>query len=278
MIRTIVFLLIMFNSMSLLEAKSISQHGKYLEFCKLAALDDKVFNQFKKNPYYRCILEHATYEQGLQYLEVLTSKESALLHQIELFSKNDQIGNPVTYDYPRIGKFSPTTLQYIKIAHDIFEYFEDLSSLHIVEIGGGYGGQCFILSLLNGFSHYTMIDLPECLPLADKYLKAQNVSNVDFFNPQQLDSITSCDFVISNYAFSEIDYQEQLDYLNKILKKAPRGYMTINFISKLFDVNSLTPQNLILYLEGQGAEVQAIPEYPQTGDGNLIIVWKPLEN
>ena len=41
------------------------------------------------------------------------------------------------------------------------------------------------------------------------------------------------DLVISNYAFSEIDLRTQTEYFEKIIKKAPHGYMTMNYLEPL---------------------------------------------
>ena len=258
-----------------IEAKSISQYGQYVEYCQRASRDEEDFKNFKRHPFYRCILEHATYQQGQQYLEAIYWHYPHLLSRMDKFRQNDSIGHPVVYSYPLIGKFSPTTLQYIKIAGDLYQHFGDLSQLRIIEIGGGYGGQCFILSQLTGFRHYTIVDLPECLLLAEKYLKTIHVPHVSFMSPPQLDNIPQADLLISNYAFSEIQYDEQMNYLEKLIKRIPMGYMTINFISKLFGISSLSEKDLVQALESYGASVMVLPEDPPTGDHNIIIMWKP---
>lgn len=254
--------------------KSISQFGLYLEYCSKAAKDDKEFSHFKRNPMYRCILEHATYDQGNQYLDYIYWIYPALMKKMEEVKKNDALGNPVTYNYPIVGTISPTTLQYLKVAGDLHQYFGDLSKFKIVEIGGGYGGQCVILSKITGFKQYTIIDLPECLPLLKRYLTASNIYNVNLFNNKQLDEIPAADLLISNYAFSEISYEDQLDYLEKLIKKVPNGYMIINFISKLFGIHSITEKELVQALELTGANVKVFPENPQTGDQNVVLIWK----
>lgn len=277
MLKKISCLLVFFMGTHLfcLNAKSISQFGQYVEFCLRASQNEEEFKNFKRNPIYRCILEHATYKQGEQYLDTICRNYSPLLSKMEEFKKNDSLGNPVTYHYPSIGKISPTTLQYIKIAGDLNHFFGDLHKLEVVEIGGGYGGQCFILSKLTGFVHYTIIDLPECLPLAEKFLAKQNIPSVSFLSHQNLDALSQADLVISNFAFSEISYEEQKIYLEKIIKKAPMGYMTINFISKLFGINCMSEEELVKFLKSCEREVIIMPEQPATGDNNIILIWKP---
>lgn len=258
-----------------IEAKSISQYGKYVEYCLLASQEEEEFQHFKRHPIYRCILEHATRQQGQQYLDYIYWQNPQFLMGMEKFRKNDGIGDPITYYYPLIGRFSPTTLQYVKVASDLMHYFGKLDQWHIVEIGGGYGGQCLILSEATGFQHYTLIDLPESLLLAEKYLKVQDINRLSFVPPAEINHIPQADLLISNYAFSEIDYEEQLNYLSQLIKRIPHGYMIINFISKLFGINTLSLEELVQFLENQGARVITLPEVPPTGDHNVIVMWKP---
>lgn len=279
MLRELIFVLLvlMFFYYPFAEAKSISQSGLYVDYCLRAGNDDEEFKNFKRNPIYRTILEHATFKQGKEYLDFIQERNPNFLNQAGLLRKNDSVGNPVTYDYPVVGKFSPATLQYLKIANDLKEHFGDLSQFRIVEIGGGYGGQCLVISQLSKFKHYTLIDLPQCLPLAEKYLRTQNVPNVSFLGNHQLDQVPPADLLISNFAFSEIDIDEQTKYLQQVIQRIPRGYMTVNFISKLFNVNSMTEKKLVETLEKAGAKVTVMPEIPPTGDNNVIVTWKPKE-
>ncbi len=116
------------------------------------------------------MVETVSCQSGREFLDFVLQNDPNLIPLFDKFRENDLIGDPVCFDYGEYGKFSPTTLRYIKIASDLKQQFGDLSQLHIVEIGGGYGGQCKALSDLTGFASYTLIDLPEALALARKYL------------------------------------------------------------------------------------------------------------
>ena len=61
------------------------------------------------------------------------------------FRENDRLGSPLTCDYDACGRFSPTTLRYAKVYSDLMRLFRDLDGQRIIEIGGGYGGQCFVI-------------------------------------------------------------------------------------------------------------------------------------
>lgn len=259
-------------------ATSISESGMYVKYCGIAAQDEKEFAKFKSNPMYRCILEHATKEQGQAYLDTIRFLYPKLLEKMACFKANDQVGKPVVYDYPEVGAFSPTTLQYIKIAGDLSAYFGDMSHFHIVEIGGGYGGQAAILHLDQGFEKYTLIDLPQSLALAKRYMETFNIGPVEFVPNEPVYSNPTYDLLISNYAFSEISYPEQIEYLQKIITQVPRGYMTINFISKLFNIETMQLEEMAKALSTSGHDVYMTPEWPPTGDHNMVIIWKPKES
>jgi putative sugar O-methyltransferase len=143
------------------------------------------------------------------------------------FKRNDGVGGPKLAYFWRIGWISPTTLRYIKVASDLECMFGSLDNKKIVEIGGGYGGQCAILKARFSIADYTLIDLPSTLSLAREYLRQLNVSDVNFQPWTSLTSITS-DLVISSYALSEITREGQEHYVRNVLSHARRGYLLWN--------------------------------------------------
>ncbi|WP_254174727.1 hypothetical protein [Planktothrix pseudagardhii] len=106
---------------------SLSDNGNYPELCLQASLDNATFRDFRRNEIYNITLEHDSFEQGLEYLEVTQKSGSNVLSKIHEFIKNDQIGNPRVFDYEAIGKIAPTTLRYIKILSDLESEFGTLS-------------------------------------------------------------------------------------------------------------------------------------------------------
>jgi hypothetical protein len=257
-----------------IHAESISKGiVSYPHFCQLAADNEEVFNDFKRNPIYQKILEHVPYDLGLLYLNIIVNEYPELLIHFDRFRQNDLLGNPLTFDYENVGYFSPTTLRYIKIAGDLKKKFGDLSKMHIVEIGGGYGGQCKILAELGGFASYTIIDLPECNALSKKYLDRLGVQNVSFINNDRLSEALTYDLVISNFAFSEIDLTEQKKYIKYVITSTPNGYMTMNFISHHFNLQSLSVEELVGMLLQGGRKGKVEAEQPSTHPDNLLLTW-----
>lgn len=253
---------------------SFSEMSSYPEFCIQASQDPVIFSNFKSTPVYSEVLEHVTYEQGKEYLDIILREAPEFKEQgkFDIFRENDSLGNPVVYSYENIGSFSPTTLRYIKVALDLKKQFGSLDNLNIVEIGGGYGGQCFILSKLFKFKSYTIIDLPGALALTQKYLSTLGVTNVSYVKPDEVRPNQMYDLAISNYAFSECATTLQEEYLKKVLYKSTMGYLTCNYM-ELAEITVLTNEELKNKLCSAKIMPQELPETPSTAVGNYIIVW-----
>lgn len=240
-------------------------YNKYLKVCLDASKDDNVFKSFKSNPNYMWVLEHVSYGQGLVYLEEIIKDQEVSLDNMRAFATNDNIGLPVTYPYNEINmKISPTTLRYVKVLSDLIKYFKSLDGLNIVEIGGGYGGQCKIIHDVFRPASYTMIDLPEVLLLTDKYLKKHNINA----KMEDKNHDVHYDLLISNYAFTEFSREHQLSYLD-VIHRSSGGYITCNFV----DLGDKLSKKEILSLHDDGFEVA---EKPLTAPGNFIYLWNHI--
>jgi hypothetical protein len=77
--------------------------------------------------------------------------------------------------------------------------------------------------------------------------------------------------VLSNYAFSELPAQLALKYVEKVLSKARRGYLTMNSGRGTGERNrgklSIEDYNNLL----PAFEIRE--EHPRTGPDNYILVW-----
>lgn len=243
-------------------------HPNYLSICEKASQDEGIFDNFKRDPYYNLILEHTSYEQGKFYLEELKKTKV----DYSQFTDNDKFGNPITYDF-KVGKFSPTTLRYIKVAYDILKYFPTQDIKTIAEIGCGYGGQYVVLNKLLSIDKYYLIDLPEVNKLISKYLSKLQIGNnakiINALREEQIKGVPPVDLVISNYAFSECVKPVRKFYLETIIKNSTYGYMTINMLSES------RRKELYSVIESYGKKVRVTVEIPLTGTGNEIVIWKP---
>lgn len=247
---------------------SISDDDLYPRFCALAASDDDVFARFRRSVIYMRILEHTTRGQGLDYLRELRASPSVLSGIGPMLNAHD-VGGPRTYRFPSIGVASPTTLRYGKVAGDLAKLFGPLDGMRVAEIGIGYGGQARALTHLWRLSRYELFDLPAVLALAKRFLAESGADDkpLGFHDGREPDEV-AVDLVISNYAFSELRRELQEKYLEAIVLKSARGYLTYNHISPP-ELKTFTADDFLKLVPGS----RKVPEVPLTNPHNVIIVW-----
>lgn len=200
-----------------------SAANPYLQICKLSATNNEYFSRFKSDPSYRHVLEHVPYEEGLEYLNEI---KIDYVDKLDSIKENDLYGSPIKYDYEKIGSISPTTIRYLKNVSDILTKFGNQFE-SIVEIGGGYGGLCKVMSSFVNFQSYLLVDLEECNLLSRKYLSNFNLPTLSH-RSEEIDVEEDFDLFISNYAFSECTRETQLEYIEKFLKRSKKFYVIHN--------------------------------------------------
>lgn len=235
--------------------------SKYENACVAAANDDNAFRVFRREHIFYDMYEHVTYEQGLVYLELIRQRPSVYA-RLSSFVLNDKIGSPKLYQYDELGyRVAPTTLRYVKVLADLMTLFGSLDDMNIVEIGGGYGGQCRVLYDMFNIKSYTLVDLPGVVPLAQRYLREFNIHIKGNEGPY--------DLFISNYAFTEIERGFQDAYKELFIDKSARGYMTCNFYDWKGSSDMMTFGELTSLVPG----VQVHEEIPLTAKDNFILTW-----
>ena len=250
--------------------RSISDDGRYTVFCERAARSARTFRSFRRHPDYVPILEHVTFELVQAYLDVLHRWTPQVIKQIDDFKVNDLVGEPITHSYAGIGRISPTTLRYLKVATDLETCFNWTKNTSVAEIGVGYGGQLLCADRLLPFGSWTLFDLPPVLRLASRYLESHLLRGSYRTTTLNQSQPATFDIVISNYAFSELPAALQLAYMRKIVSQSGAGYITMNsgregtpFNSghiSLEDVRRHLPQCVV------------IDEYPQSCPGCYIVL------
>jgi putative sugar O-methyltransferase len=209
----------------------------YLKVCKSFVEDNLLFKDFRRNELYHEILEHVSYDDAKSYIEEMKNISHLTGDDIFDLKKNDEVGNPVTFEFEKFGDISPTTIRYIKNVLDISDFLDGEKVDNIVEIGGGYGGLCRIIHSYIGFENYMILDLPEVNELSKKYLS--NFQSLDekvmqmFYD--EISSVDNIDLLISNYAFSECSFELQEAYYNGVISNANKFYITYN---------NITPRNM----------------------------------
>ena len=253
------------------EFRSDSENGNYASAVMQALKHQKSFDNFKRSYSYRDILEHVSEDQGRDYLKILESRNDGILNLgLDTVLTSDDVGNPIKFRYEKYAKpLSPTTLRYLKVASDLKMLFG--SNLgNVAEIGCGYGGQTLVNDQLLNVESARLFDLPFVNKLIDRYLNTHLLDGAYYTTVINKEVPREYDLVISNYAFSELPKKLQLAYIDKVLSKAKRGYLTMNsglgnrrYIGKLSldELTELLPQ------------FSLIKEEPLTSDQAYIIVW-----
>ncbi len=246
-----------------------------------AVTNDNVFHQFKRNPMFTTILEHVNYNQGIQYIDYIKYLCNSYNIDFEKlwwnkYIENDILGNPITYNYKEqliniIGlntyNISPTTLRYICFGLQLFNVINSTGKkdISIIEIGGGYGGQCKILfdiclQFNINIQKYTIIDLEHVSKLQNKYLNMLYVNNfVTLSNTNCIGLLDNeYDLFISNYALGEFESSVQDFYIENVLSKCNKSFITWNTYPinpKLKNINI----------------VEEVPQTGHVGFPNIII-------
>jgi len=253
--------------------RSASDNGGYVAFVERALADHSVFANFKRSPIYQEILEHTSEEQGRQYLQIIADQTPQFMGTLDQFAINDIVGGANVVRFSDQCNLSPSTLRYVKVASDLTSLFgNSLQSAHVAEIGVGYGGQHLVLDQLYRFGSYDMFDLPPVLGLVSRYLESHLLKSS--YRPRTLNTHEgekSYDLVISNYAFSELPAVVQRMYVEKVLKKASRGYMTMNsgMPDSLYSDGRMTLEEIQSIIPN----TRILEEKPHSFRGNYLLVW-----
>lgn len=206
----------------------------YINKCISFVEDDTLFKNFKREPNFQKILEgneFAVGEIALKSIDNLGKREE-FIELLPLFRENEKIGNPQFLFFEGIGKVAPSTIRYANTYFEIRKLLKKSVLKKIVEIGGGYGGLCKILSSVYNFQTYILVDLPEVIELCKKYLSNFKELNgkIKFVYVSEIDNIdfSGTDLVIADSSLSECNLQTQLLYTKKILSNSKYIYLVYN--------------------------------------------------
>ena len=203
------------------------KYETYQAFCR-EAVDTPLWNVFRQVPRYTYVLEHVSPEQGKAYLAEVHPRYLTP-DLLEVWRASDSVGSPLLAEFEGIGKFSPTTIRYLKQLSDIEGLFGRDTFSSVVEVGGGYGGLArVLLNRMQGIQRYNLVDLLEANCVAEKFLASfpETDGRVVHQDTAARPSGTA-DLFISNYALAELEPYYRDHYLDVALK-CPRGYVAVN--------------------------------------------------
>lgn len=253
-----------------------SDNDWYVRSIESFLKSDKKFRKFKRSPAYREVLEHVKEDEARQYLGEITETSPEMLSSsaLKLAASNDTVGSPIMFNFGDYGRYSGPTLRYLYVCAHIKSLFDVSKIDTVAEIGGGYGGQALLYNLMFKYHSYTVFDLEPACRLIDKYLGnfflTGGITALDI-NKFPLGQ-EKFDFVISNYAFSELPKKLQEIYLKKVILNSKAGYMTMNTGYDLKGFGRKSRYNCSELLE-MLPNSRIIEEKPLTAKMNYIIVW-----
>ena len=251
--------------------RSDSDNGDYISTILDILKNQYKFNNFKRNYFYKKIIEHVSVEQGQLYLNLLLQRNDDTLEKaIKTALISDDLGNPEKFLYDTCNfPLSPTTLRYVKVASDLKNMFGKKIG-NIAEIGCGYGGQALVNDQLLDLKFVKLFDLPIVNELIDRYLNANIFRSAYKTTTINNEIASEYDLVMSNYAFSELPRELQIIYIDKVISKSKKGYLTMN--SGLSGTRSIGKLSLA-DLREQLPKFEVFEEEPLTSPHNYIIAW-----
>lgn len=214
------------------ETCPVDVSDNYINACRRFVSDDEAFKTFRQDKDYRLILEGDAYEIGTQCLDLLVKNHSDMLpiKNLEKFKENDIYGSPTTHEYPIVGRINPCTIKYINNVLDIQKLVGGDKLDRIVEVGVGFGAMAKLLSAVYDFKEYNLIDLPDVVALAEKYLSnfPELIGRCKFISCDDLVEIKDVDLFISDSCLAECNLETQTKYTEKILKNSKYAYVVYN--------------------------------------------------
>jgi hypothetical protein len=244
---------------------SVSDVESYLEVVDQALSDPKIFEKFRSNADYRFIVGGTNRKLSIKYLDIV-KQDNEVYKKLKLLYPDD-LGKPYKYYLKGFGRIAPDNIKYAKIVSDLTKFFGTMKDFRIGEIGIGYGGQALAINKLCSIASYNLIDLPQVVLLAKKFLSLNGV-NHKIYNTTNEQMPMKLDLLISNYAFSELHRDLQVFYLHNLIEFSLRGYMIYNFISG-DNLNSLS----LAEIRQAIPDAEIFGENPLTHKNNVLIVW-----
>lgn len=246
-----------------------SGYIEYNNFLNSIRTHPDLLLNFKTQPSYANMLQHNDYHMGLNYLANINKFFSVPQDSICKFTKSiDEIGGAVCHHYGNGLYCSNISLRYVFQSLLILQYMSKelkLKEVSIVEVGCGYGGLMLALRFFSNLFNikiksYSMIDLDGPSYIQEYFLSHFSIEfPVSFVNSETYGKFIEGDdlFLISNYCFSEIGYENQKKYIEHLFPKCSHGFFAWNAID-LYDF---------------GKNYRYEEEYPKTSPKNKYVYF-----
>jgi hypothetical protein len=232
---------------------------------------------FRKSKAVRQVVETLGPVDGRYFAKLIRKWEPALLRDPKV-REIDGWGDPIRWPAILLGtpqSFSPTTLRYLAQALWIKRQGYLPRHAEIVEIGVGYGGLAAMNARVSG-AKTTFVDLPNVESTALRMLDDIGLGNCARLSDEK--DTPPATFVISNYAFTELNGDLQEDYFHRYLKPSKHGMIISNASIFARSIEGRTNDELVAWFRAEGipAEFEKSNEVLAPTDemcGNAIIHW-----
>lgn len=208
-----------------------TENGKWFkQACLLSVTNEVFFKTFRSSREFREIIGNEDEEYGKKIVAELDLDE---LGDIRNYKYLDEIGGPLTYYYSEMMcEMSPTTLRYMNTMLDIGA--EELEGKRIIELGGGYGGLCAVITQAIDYASYTVVEVEPVRGLAERYLReatsdSLTEKNIKLIVPEAVEGTDEeWDLLISEYAFCELNEEGIEFYLQTVFPRVKNCYLGMN--------------------------------------------------
>jgi hypothetical protein len=190
----------------------------------------------------------------------------------------DQWGNPIRWPGILLGcpsPFSPSSLRYLAQALWLRRHGQLEEHSRIAEIGVGFGGLAAMNAIVSG-AHTTLIDLPQVEQSAMRMLAENQLEAFARTSDSPSDQATR--FVISNYAFTELNAELQELYFARYIRGSSHGMILSNASVFASIIGGLSNEQIVESLQqaGHRPRIETTSEILSSSDthfGNVLIAW-----
>lgn len=256
---------------------SVSASMPWAEFCEAFASGTISSHHFRRSSATREIVETLGPVDARFFVSQIKKWDSSWLtapsaRQVDLW------GDPIRWPGILLGcptAFSPTTLRYLAQALWLKHHKHLKNGTNIAEIGVGFGGLAAMNALVSG-ACTTLIDLPQVEQSALKMLDENGLRSSAKTSDQA--SQDAAPFVISNYAFTELNAELQKIYFDRYIRKSKHGMILSNASVFASTIGGLSNDEIVQWFKNEGvsARIETQVEILSPSDvffGNVLITW-----
>ncbi|MBC8128099.1 MAG: hypothetical protein H8M99_13240 [Gloeobacteraceae cyanobacterium ES-bin-144] len=208
-------------------SSSISASTTWPAVCAAFAANLLGSRNFRRTTAVRNIVETVGAVEGRFYARRIREWGPDWLANSQI-EKVDSWGDPIRWSGFLLGtsrNFSPTTLRYLATALWLKRTGFLKRGTELIEIGVGFGGLAAMNAIVSK-SITTLVDLPEVEHAAMRMLTENGLA--EYARLRQEHDLATKTLVISNYAFTELDKENQNEYFYRFLKHAEHGVIISN--------------------------------------------------